>query len=117
MTRRNYSNEVKAQVMAALLTGQSVNAVAREFGIPKGTVSNWKRRKPSLDDTQKKDVGELLIQYLRSNLEAQQVQTEFFKDKNWLRKQSASELGVLHGILNDKSNRLIEALDAGTADD
>lgn len=45
MAKRNeYSEETKAAVMAALLTGQSVSSLSREYGIPKGTVSGWKNR-------------------------------------------------------------------------
>jgi transposase-like protein len=44
MARREYSDEIKAQVMAALLAGQSINATAAQFQIPKGTVSGWARR-------------------------------------------------------------------------
>jgi transposase-like protein len=29
--------------VAALLEGQSVSSVAKEYDIPKGTVSNWKK--------------------------------------------------------------------------
>lgn len=43
MARQSYSEEVKAAAMASLLEGQSVSAVAKEYEIPKGTVSNWKR--------------------------------------------------------------------------
>ncbi len=39
MSRRNYSIGLKAAAMAALLEGQSVSAVAKEYDIPKGTVS------------------------------------------------------------------------------
>ena len=104
-----YSNETKAAVLAALLTGQSINSVAREYSIPKGTISNWKNRGvPNLDA--KKDIGELLIGYLEANLETLRAQVETFRDPAWLKKQTASDAAVLHGVLTDKAIRLLEAL-------
>lgn len=41
---RKYSEETKAAVLAALLEGQAVSQVAREYDIPRGTVKSWKNR-------------------------------------------------------------------------
>jgi len=109
-----YSEETKAAVMAALLTGQSISSVAKSYQIPKGTVSSWMNRKakPLANNvTQKTErIGELLIGYLQSNLEALSAQAEQFKDQEWLRKQTASDAAVLHGVMTDKAIRLLEAL-------
>jgi len=40
----NYSEETKAAVMSALLSGQSVGKVADDYNIPEGTVKSWKSR-------------------------------------------------------------------------
>ena len=113
MARATYSDETKAQVMAALLTGQSINAVAREYKIPKQTISNWKNRdKPGVprDDTQKAaEIEDLLSGYLKENLKTLRAQAEFFREETWLKKQEASQLAVLHGVLSDKAIRLLEA--------
>lgn len=110
MAMRQYSDELKAQVLAALLQGQSINAVAREYKIPKGTVSNWKNRyKGPKDGTQKKEIGELILEYLAANLAALRVQAEVFSDPEWLEKQSAESVAVLHGVMTDKAVRLLEA--------
>ena len=42
--RTTYDDTIKAAVMAALLAGQSINSVAKEYQIPKGTVSGWRRQ-------------------------------------------------------------------------
>ena len=39
-----YNDDIRAPVMAALLDGQSVSSVAKQYGLPKGTVSDWKRK-------------------------------------------------------------------------
>ena len=112
-----YSPDQKAAVLAALLAGQSVNSVAREYKLPKSTVSRWKNE-PVVPDggTQKKEVGELVLDYLRSNLEALRAQTVMFSDMAWLAKQNAADIAVLHGVMTDKAIRLLEAMERQTAE-
>lgn len=110
-----YSEETKAAVMAALLAGQSVSSVAKDYNLPKGTVSNWKRGIGTGEGirkrTQKSErIGELLIDYLEANLKALKAQTAVFADTTWLQKQTAENAAVLHGVLTDKAVRLLEAL-------
>lgn len=114
------SSDERAAVMAALMAGQAVSSVAKEYNLPEGTVKAWKSRylkepAPELQPlqptaTKKAEIGELLVGYLRTNLETLRVQAEFFQDREWLAKQGASELAVLHGVMTDKSIRLLEAL-------
>lgn len=116
--RREYSNETKAQVMAALLAGQSVNEVAARYQIPAGTVKSWRRNSREFRpvDLQKStEIGELLLDYLRENLVTLKAQVEHFRDPKWLSRQDASELAVLHGVVTDKAIRLLEAIDSGSA--
>lgn len=126
MANKVYPEEVKAQAMAALMTGQSVSSVAREYELPKGTVSRWKGEAYEVIDEgnadgsaivrtqnvheENEDVGSLLLTYLRSNLRALTVQAEVFADPQWLRGQEASQLAVLHGVMTDKAVRLLEAM-------
>jgi len=113
MARREYDDETKAAVMAALLTGQSINAVAREYKIPKGTVSSWRERNlqsVAANATQKgTPIDDLLSGYLKENLRTLRAQAEFFREETWLKQQEASQLAVLHGVLSDKAIRLLEA--------
>lgn len=118
---KQYSEETKAAVMAALLTGQSVSQIARDYNLPPGTVSSWKHRRGALQDvaestrndaSQKSEIGELVLTYLKANLQSLAEQTRVFSDPQWLNKQPASELAVLHGVMTDKAIRLIEALTA-----
>lgn len=114
---------MKAQAMAALLQGQSVSSVAKEYKVPKGTVSGWKTQAFNQVNgvadkaTQKKEIiGDLLISYISSSLETLQKQVKAFSNEEWLKKQSASEVAVLHGVIADKAIRLLEAL-AGEAEE
>ena len=105
-----HSPEVKSAAMAALLAGQGVVYVAREYQLPESTVSRWRteaRAEVGLSD----DIGELLLAYLGENLKTLQAQAIAFRDADWLRTQDAGEVAVLHGVMCDKAVRLLEALD------
>lgn len=114
MGRRRYTNESRAQVMAALLAGQSIRAVARQYRIPEGTVASWKRTLngplDNMHDAEKREVGDLILGYLRELLVTTRGQLKVFRDEKWLGNQPASEAAVLHGVLADKAIRLLEAL-------
>lgn len=114
----DYSDTIKAQAMAALLAGQSYTEVARAFNVPIGTLKSWKSRDAAGVDagdatsaTAKKErIGALLLDYLVSTLETLKAQQVVFADAEWLKKQSASEAAILHGVLADKTIRLLEGL-------
>ena len=110
MARKVHDPETKASAMAALLSGQGVNAVSLQYNLPESTVSRWKaeaRKEAGRSD----NVGELLLQYLHSGLETVTAQHAVFRDPKWLRAQDASAVAVLHGVLLDKLIRLLEALE------
>lgn len=117
MTRREYSDEIKAQVMASLLAGQAITAVAKEYQLPRSTVGKWRKQlaeRVHVGVEQKNaetstTLDELLLGYVETNLVTLRAQSEFFRDKKWLQRQSASELAVLHGVVADKTIRILEA--------
>jgi hypothetical protein len=86
--------------------------------VPIGTLKSWKSRDAAGVDaedatsaTSKKErIGALLLDYLVSTLETLKAQQVVFADRAWLEKQSASEVAILHGVLADKSIRLLEGL-------
>jgi transposase-like protein len=117
-SRARYSDETKAAVMAALLTGQSVSSIAVKYNIPEGTVWSWSHRElngnsetlASLASEKRERIGELILDYLEALMITLKAQTEVFSDTTWLSQQTASEAAVLHGVLADKGIRLLEAL-------
>lgn len=114
MAKREYSQEVKAAVIAALLAGQSISSVAKEYDIPKGTVSGWRNQGKGVGavSTQKKvDIGDLLIEMLTENLKAAKQIAIAVQDEGYIKKQDASDVAVLLGVINDKAFRMLEALD------
>jgi hypothetical protein len=108
-------------VLAALLTGQSIDAVADEYKLPRGTVLDWKRQaRLAVDMVRTEKTGEtdivgLLDAYLARNLETVAIQAEAFRDRTWIFKYSPSEAAVLHGVLVDKAVRILQASEAAGA--
>lgn len=115
-----YSEHIKAQALAALLAGQTFAEVSRGFGVPVGTLKSWKQRNADVlmpvavdaadASTKKERIGALLLDYLVTTLETLKAQQRAFANEEWLRKQSAGELAVLHGVSVDKAVRLLEGL-------
>lgn len=117
--RGKYSAESKAAVLAALLAGGGIDAVAKVYNLPAGTVKGWKSKLKgehpvTTTAEQKADVGDLLIQYLREALVTLTIhQVVIFRDVKWLKKQDASDLAILHGVVADKAARLCEVMGTG----
>jgi transposase-like protein len=114
-----HSPEVRAAAIAALLAGQSVSAVAKEYNLPKGTVSNWKNHGPvqggsdakrTQKATERIPIGELLNTLVEENLKALIAGARLTQDLTWLRTQGATEVGTLLGITCDKTVRMLEAM-------
>lgn len=117
-----YTDEVKAQVIAKILLGHSVSQIAKDHNIPLGTVSGWKTRaiqsannadlveqKKENDEDIKLRIGSKLLIYLEANIDAAIAQLKIFSDPNWIQQQSAHEMAILHGVMSDKSVRMIQA--------
>ena len=117
MSKRTYTEETRAAVIAALLAGQSVSHVAKEYNMPAGTVKAWKSREINNQDTnsvatQKKGaLGDMILGLLEEELISLQAMSRAFRDADWLRKQNAADAAVLFGVMQDKAFRKIEALD------
>jgi transposase-like protein len=122
----DYSDEIKAQALAALLSGQAPSEISRMLGIPVGTLKSWKSRQlrgesvATVATDVRERIGQLLLDYIETTLETLKVQQVVFRNEEWLRKQSAAEVAVLHGTSVDKAVRLLEGLadqDEDTAPD
>jgi transposase-like protein len=119
-----YNPDLIAKVVAAVLEGQSMSAVAREYRIPKGTVSSWVKRNAIFEsdngggreirDPKKEGrrelIGDLIIDNLEAQLNATKTMANAIQDEEWIRKQPASEIAVLFGVIADKTFRILEAL-------
>jgi transposase-like protein len=113
---KKISPEVRAAVMAALLAGQGVCEVSKEFDLPKSTVSRFRselsgEQLERIGTKKQEDFGELLAGYLKETLITLQAQAIFCRNEAWLSKQSASDIAVLQGVSCDKTLRLLEAIE------
>lgn len=123
MVQRQHSDEVKAQVLAALLAGQSVTQVARQFNVTRTTVRTWRTAagltsdSPLINHEKRAEIDDLVGSLLASIITTLRVQAEQFRDREWLAKQNAADLAVLFGVMADKGFRILEAADVSEAPD
>src|SRR6185312_16091300 len=105
-----HSDETRGAVLAALLSGQSIHEIATAYHIDRKTIREWEAAsKRGTNPPQKRqDVGGLVAAYLSTALTTLRAQATFFSNEDWLGKQSAAEVAVLHGVICDKAFRIIE---------
>jgi hypothetical protein len=112
---KQHDDQTRAQVIAALLAGQSISQVAGEYKLPDSTVRGWANgigdELAKVRDKKREQFGDLIGDYLKESLTTLSVQQEHFRDKTWLQKQPAEALAVLHGVTADKAIRILEALE------
>lgn len=114
--RTTIPDEVKAAALADLAL-MSPMAVAAKHGLKFGTVRSWKSRESPLTlslqhvATQKRErIVALALEYLEASFNAQIAQAYVTSNPNYINRQPANDLAILHGVLGDKAVRLLEAL-------
>ena len=108
---RRYSDEEKAAALADVpIFGPG--AVAAKYDVPLGTLKTWQREYEIVHDPSVKRgrIEMLAITYLEANLQALTAQAYIASQPEYLDRQPAGELAILHGVMADKSLRLLEAL-------
>ncbi len=111
--RAAYGEETKAAAMAALLAGGRVRQVARDFGVPEGTVKSWRHRLKNgrvatLKKGAKGEFGGLLLEHLDALLRSLTEQSGHLSDPDVLRGMRAGEAAVFFGTLFDRTMRMLE---------
>lgn len=109
----------RARVIAALLLGSGVMEIAREFNLPESSVRNWKRtltpeQIAEINARKGQRLDDLVFDYLQENLTTLRAQSKLLRDESYVAQQPANEMATLHGVMADKTIRLLEAV-AGTA--
>jgi hypothetical protein len=115
-----YDDQKRAAVLAALLAGQSVSSVARDYNVSRASVMDWRDKsgiRPAPVAQQNRDkLAELVAGVLTANLHAVQVLADrVASDQDWFARQDASEIAVLSGVLTDKAIRILEAIESAAA--
>lgn len=120
MGRTSIDDAVKAAALVDLVT-MSPSAVAAKYSLNPVTVRVWKSREGRdlvTAVTQKSERLQLLFyEYLEANLNAQIAQAYVSADPTYIERQPAGELATLHGVLNDKLIRAVDALRPVVASD
>lgn len=117
MRGKKHSDETQAQVMAALLAGQGVGQVSREYNLSKSVVSRLKNSMDleQLEPKKGDEIENLLFGYLQTTLQTLRNQADIVGEREYVIKQPAGELAVLHGVMADKAVRLLEAAERARA--
>lgn len=116
-----YSDQVKASVLAALLSGQSLRSVEQQYGVSRRTISAW-RDAAHLTGTElglpqkKQAIGEQVYALMEESIETLRAQARVTSDPVWIKQQSAADLAIYFGVLSDKCFRLLAAFRPGTGE-
>ena len=108
---RKYSEPERAAALAdVVLIGTS--AAAAKYDIPRSTLITWQEQFSIVHNPLlKRDrIGALVASYLEANLQALTAQAYVASDPEYINRQPADSLAILHGVMADKSVRLLEAL-------
>ena len=100
--------------MASLLAGQGVSEIAQEYNLPESTVREWRSSLTSeqfaeLRAKKGEQIESLLFGYLTQVLTTLKEQAVVASEREYIFKQPADSLAVLHGVMADKGIRLLEA--------
>ena len=131
MAKSYISPEIKAAALADLAAGEQPAIVAERHGLDRETVKSWKRRHfvapddapiaPSVApivrpriEAQQRQIGELVLDLLRSKLEASQAIAEQARDPAWRARQSAAELATFGAWLDSTAFAIGDRLAGGT---
>ena len=106
--------QLKAEIIASLISGVGVCEIARQTQISKAAVSKIKtqleeNQKQLLPENLKFNIDEMLLESLKVHLEGLHEIALIAKDKEYVRNQKASDLAQLHDRLSTFAISLLEA--------
>ena len=108
---RRYTEEERAAALSdVVLLG--TGATAAKYSIPLGTLKTWQQEynivhNPSI---KKASIEALAMTYLEASLQALTAQAYVISQPEYIERQPAGELAILHGVVADKAVRLLDAL-------
>jgi transposase-like protein len=114
MRGKAHSDELRAEVAAALLAGMSLSDTARRYNLSPSVVS---RIRDSISSDALERVGKenevridrILADSLKSHILFQQAVTNICSNENYLRSQTAADIARLLEVSQNHSIRLLEA--------
>lgn len=110
---QTYTDEVKAQVIAARRAGTSENALVTQFGVPKSTLRGWVKEAqshPKTNSLATLDIDAIGLKLIDGSVSAVGAIAGVTLDPTWLRQQNAHDLAILYGVIADKLIRVLGAV-------
>jgi predicted HAD superfamily Cof-like phosphohydrolase len=117
MRGKKHSDDTRGPALAALLSGQGIQEVAKQYKLPESTVRDLKKTVSSEEFAEvrakkEEQLASLIESHLHASLEAAAAIASQASNAEWRNKQDADKLGVFYGILTDKSVRILEAAES-----
>lgn len=114
-----YPPETRAAVLAAIASGQSLNSIAKQYGVSRRTVQLWRNEAhlPVVTQQKKEVLGEQVYGLTEDSITTLRVQLRAAQDEEWIKRQSADSLAVFYGVVADKLIRILAAVRDGTSSD
>jgi hypothetical protein len=98
-----HSPEIKAKVLAEVVSGRTAYAVAKELGLPPSTVKRWAQiAGAGLNGPLKQEIEDRGVRLLNKYLDTIETGLDAYRDREWWLKQDADKAGIFLGILSDK---------------
>ena len=117
---RTYDDDVRARVIADIISGESVGTIARRYGVGKTTINRWGQStgvKPvrvadGVPDRSVtlEDIADRVGVYLDLNFAALADQARRFATEEWMAAQSGAVLTDNHAALGELAIRLLAGL-------
>jgi hypothetical protein len=106
--RKGAAAELRASGLAALLCGERPAVVARDLGVPEGTVRSWKHRAKGrrFATLKKGDFGALLAEHLGALIRSLLAQSRELSAR-WP-EMGAGDLALAFGLHFDRTLRMLE---------
>jgi len=101
--------EKRAAIAAEAMIEGTKTVIAKAHGVNRKTVDAIKIDGERAIERTNMDFDAILSRYLAETLETLTAQQLKFRDPEWLQRQTAGEMAVLHGVTVDKAIRLFDA--------
>lgn len=110
---RPYPAEVRTRVVAEILAGESITAVAKRNKIPVATAKGWWAEDRPVEPTSvrtRERMVEQLYDTAYECFDGVRATAKLLQDPDWTRTQTASGLAELVAVLSDRSIRMLGGL-------
>lgn len=114
---QRHSDEMRAAVVADLLSGCATGEVAARHGVAASTVRAMRRELPeqveAMSSPARASLDALVLACVAANLAALRRMSEVAGDPTYFSAQPADKAAVLYGVIADKAIRILEAAQLG----